>query len=60
VINQARYVVEIKAYLNGINIVASTDALSTLCEALLPTISEGVSGNDSFYPMWFNTTDSLT
>jgi type IV pilus assembly protein PilA len=56
VTNQAKPVGATKAYLGGINIVTGTDAVSTLCEALLPPISGGATGNESFYPLGFSTT----
>jgi len=56
VTNQAKPIVGVKAYLGGISIVGDTDALVTVCEAKLPTISGGASGSESFYPLGFSTT----
>lgn len=54
VTNQAQPLAGTKAYLGGLNIVANTDALSTLCEALLPPVSGGADGTESFYPLGFS------
>jgi type IV pilus assembly protein PilA len=58
--NQAQPLASTKAYLGGINIVANTDALSTLCEALLTPVSGGATGNESFFPLNFSTSTPPT
>lgn len=54
VANQAIPVSSVKAYLGGISISTNADALVSLCEALLPPISGGATGNETFYPLGFS------
>ena len=55
VTNQAIPLSGTKAYLGGISISTNADALLTLCEALLPIVSGGASGNETFEPLGFST-----
>jgi len=54
VTNQAIPLSATRAYLGGISISTNADALVTLCEAILPAISGGATGNETFYPLSFS------
>jgi type IV pilus assembly protein PilA len=56
VTNQAKPLSATRAYLGGIGISLNGDALVTLCEALLPALSGGATGNETFYPLGFSAT----